>query len=106
MREAIAKAKERFQERCTGCKVENEINERAAALKRIGVKANHTCHGDLAAVRDCMLAAVEMEGHQCTGDPPHGPDPRTGYILCRECRFIAEIKRQFGLPEGSEGGKE
>ena len=92
MREAIAKAKERFQERCTGCKVENEINERAAALKRIGVKANHTCHGDLAAVRDVALVILDGCGH----GSPYGHEAK---YACKVCEVYSKLNRL--LPEGS-----
>jgi len=102
MREAIAKAKERFQERCTGCKVENEINERAAALKRIGVKANHTCHGDLAAVRDVALAALQ-ETRRRFSCASSGANLAWGFEVLDEVE--ADLKHRL-LPEGSEGGKE
>ena len=90
--EAIAVAKKRAQANCQAC--------RLVGTRIVGV-GPHTCHGDLAIVRDCMLAAAECKlgsekAKKCIGTSG-GPNDKD----CETC-VKAEIKRLFGLPEGSE----
>ena len=55
---AIAQAKERAEARCAGCQMDKRLNFGKLQLPPRQRYPDHTCHGDLAAVRVCMLAAV------------------------------------------------
>ena len=56
MDEAIAQAKERAEARCTGCQMDKRLNFGKLQLPPRQRYPDHTCHGDLAAVRDVALA--------------------------------------------------
>ena len=84
--EAIAKAKERAKANCRACQL--------AGTRVMGV-GDHTCDGDLAAVRDVALALIDEAIQE---------NMTLHMVRQRRVRLEAEINRQFGLPEGSEGG--
>ena len=84
LEEAVAAAKARARGNCRACQTEEQSNREG---RYIEFRPKHTCHGDLAAVKDAMLAAAREA--RDTGLP----------------HTEAEIERQFGLPEGSEGGR-
>ena len=88
MREAIAKAKERAKANCRACQL--------AGTRVMGV-GDHTCHGDLAAVRDVALVILDGCGH----GSPYGHEAK---YACKVCEVYSKLNRL--LPEGSEGGKE
>jgi len=92
--EAYQAAKARAQERCVACRQE-KASKAMGGIKPCDGWAPHTCHGDLAIVKDAMLAVLE---------PFHTYLPEEGDIHdpeCEACRMKAEIERLF-----SEGGKE
>ena len=84
---AVAAAKARAQERCPACE---------------GAGGDHLCHGDLAAVRDVALAALQ-ETRRRFSCASSGANLAWGFEVLDEVE--ADLKRRL-LPEGSEGGKE
>jgi len=105
MDEAIAQAKERAEARCAGCQMDKRLNFGKLQLPPRQRYPDHTCHGDLAAVRDVALAAFNA------GAVAAFPEPLERRHACVESDIAvrvgkkkAEIERL--LPEGSEGGQE
>lgn len=92
LEEAIAAAEERARVRCAGCQVDAAVDAKlAGTVRHLRMhETQHTCHGDLAAVKDVALAAVQGFAEHvagCTGhDDPEG---------CLEW-WRAEIERLFG----------
>jgi len=101
--EAIAKAKERAQERREGCR-RVAHNREWAGRSNLAYDPQliaHTCHDDLAVICDCMLAAAECKlgsenAKRCIGTSG-GPNDKD----CEAC-VKAEINRQFGLLKGAK----
>jgi len=100
--DAIAAVKARARGRCRACQVDARADkDLAGTVRHLRMhETQHTCHGDLAAVRDCMLAAARQP-YTCLTEIerllPEGTE---------EERVRAAYKLRDTLPEGSEGGKE
>ena len=94
--EAVAAAKDHAQLRCCACR---EAIWAAAAQDSPQDVGPHTCHGDLAVVCDVALAAGK-EVRRRFACASSGVDLTWGFDVLNVVE--AKIKRQFGLPEGSE----
>ena len=84
--DAVAAAKARARERCIECQLAPHRGKDGSAS--MCAPLDHTCHGDLEVVENAMLAAVGLALR---------PFNQHGWADLK-----ARIKRQFGLPEGSE----